>query len=102
MLQQDRLTQLKLEIPEISPVEAAARSSQGAILLDIRDPDEMKDGSPAAAIRATRSFLELQIEAIAPDPGAELIVLCASGVRSLFAADALKRLGYRSVASVAG
>jgi molybdopterin/thiamine biosynthesis adenylyltransferase/rhodanese-related sulfurtransferase len=102
MLQQDRLGQLKLEIPEISPVEAAARSGPGAILLDIRDPDEMGEGSPAASVKAPRSFLELQIEAIAPDPETELMVLCASGVRSLFAADALKRLGYRSVVSVAG
>lgn len=102
MLQSARLAQLKLAIPEVTSADAAARLTKGAILLDIRDPDEMGDGSPARAVRIPRSFLELQIEAIVPDPSSELLVLCASGTRSLFAADSLSRLGYRSVASVAG
>lgn len=102
MLQTARLAQLRLEIPEVEPTHAAERLAGGAILLDIRDPDEIGDGSPARAVRTPRSYLELQIEAIAPDPATELLVLCASGIRSLFAADALRRLGYRSVASVAG
>jgi molybdopterin/thiamine biosynthesis adenylyltransferase len=37
-----------------------------------------------------------------PDYDRPLVVLCASGTRSLFAAEALARLGYRSVASMAG
>ncbi|HEX2763724.1 MAG TPA: molybdopterin-synthase adenylyltransferase MoeB [Allosphingosinicella sp.] len=102
MLRQNRIAELRREIEEVSAAEAAARTAGGALLLDIRDPDELAPGSPAKSVRIGRSFLELQIEAIAPDPETQLIVLCASGTRSLFAADGLRRLGYRSVASVAG
>jgi len=102
MLQQDRLAQLRQEVAQIEPMEAAERANSGSILLDIRDPDELAQGSPPVAVRLARSFLEMQIEAVAPDPKTELMVLCASGTRSLFVADGLKRLGYRSVASVAG
>src|SRR5947208_756478 len=102
MLQQDRLARLRAEITEISPGEAAARCAAGATLLDIRDPEELALGSPTGALRIGRSFLELEIEAAAPDADTKLMILCGSGVRSLFAADGLKRLGYRSVVSVAG
>ncbi|WP_237071368.1 MULTISPECIES: molybdopterin-synthase adenylyltransferase MoeB [Mycetohabitans] len=101
-LQQQRLAQLKAEITEIDPREAAQRLAAGAILLDIRDTDEWAQGTPAAAVRVGRSFLEQQIEGVVADPDTALMILCGSGVRSLFVADALKRLGYRSVASVAG
>ncbi|HEY1454808.1 MAG TPA: molybdopterin-synthase adenylyltransferase MoeB [Roseiarcus sp.] len=102
ILQRERLAQLRVEIGELDPQEAAARLARGAVLLDVREPDEWAQGSPRGAVRLSRAFLEFQIERLAPDPGAELIVLCASGGRSLFAADGLKRMGYRSVASIAG
>jgi molybdopterin/thiamine biosynthesis adenylyltransferase/rhodanese-related sulfurtransferase len=102
MLQHERLAQLRAEIGEVSPDEAAAQSAQGALLLDVREPDEWAQGSPRGALRVSRGFLELRIEQWAPDADTPLLVLCESGGRSLFAADGLKRMGYRSVASVAG
>jgi molybdopterin/thiamine biosynthesis adenylyltransferase/rhodanese-related sulfurtransferase len=102
MLQQERLAQLRAEIGELSPEEAAAQFARGAFLLDVREPDEWAQGSPAGAVRISRAFLEFRIENLAPAPDTPLIVLCESGGRSLFAADGLKRMGYRSVASVAG
>lgn len=102
MLQHDRLAQLRAEIGEVSPAEAAAACARGALLLDVREPDEWAQGSPRGAVRIGRGFLELRIETLAPAADTPLIVLCESGGRSLFAADGLKRMGYRSVASVAG
>lgn len=101
-LQERRLAALGETIPQVGPAVAAARQGAGAVLLDIREPDEVAQGSPRGATRLSRGFLEFRIEAIAPDPATELLVLCASGGRSLFVADALTRLGYRSVSSVAG
>lgn len=102
MLQQERLTRLRAEIGELSPTHAAAEHARGALLLDVREPDEWAQGSPQGAARIGRPFLEFQIETIAPTPDTRVIVLCESGGRSLFVADGLKRMGYRSVASVAG
>jgi molybdopterin/thiamine biosynthesis adenylyltransferase/rhodanese-related sulfurtransferase len=102
MLQHERLARLRNEITELDPEEAAARCARGALLLDVREPDEVAEGSPRGAVCLGRAFLEFQIERLAPDPGTELIVLCASGGRSLFVADGLKRMGYQSVVSIAG
>ena len=97
-----RLAELRKVIPEVSPEEAAALHKQGAVLLDVREADEVANGSPKGALRMGRGFLELRIEDAVPDLDRPLLVICAGGVRSLFAAEALKDLGYSNVKSVAG
>lgn len=97
-----RLAELRDSIPEIAPAEAVALKDKGAVLLDVRDTDEVAQGSPVGACRLGRSFLELRVEDAIPDLERPVMVMCAGGVRSLFAAEALKRMGYRDVRSVAG
>ncbi len=97
-----RLNELKAEIAEVTPKEAITLQKQGAALIDVREIDEIKQGSPAGAHRLGRSYLELRIEDAVPDTNCPLLVMCAGGVRSLFAAENLKKLGYRNVRSVAG
>jgi molybdopterin/thiamine biosynthesis adenylyltransferase len=46
-----------------------------------------------------RGFLEQQIEQKLPDRNAKIIVYCAAGVRSAFAARAMQELGYKNVES---
>lgn len=97
-----RLAEIRNSIPEVSPEEALALHKQGAVLLDVREVDEVASGSPKGALRMGRGFLELRIEDAVPELDRPLLVMCAGGVRSLFAAEALKHLGYRNVKSVAG
>src|SRR3569623_1026089 len=97
-----RLAEIKTLIPEVSPEEALAAHKQGAVLLDVREADEVANGSPKGALRLNRGFLELRIEDKVPDVEQSILVMCAGGVRSLFAAEALKQLGYQNVKSVAG
>jgi molybdopterin/thiamine biosynthesis adenylyltransferase/rhodanese-related sulfurtransferase len=97
-----RLADLKASIPEVTPTQAAALQAQGAVLIDVREPDEVAQGSPAGAHCIVRGFLELRVEDAAPDPAKTVLVICAGGVRSLFAAEGLKLMGYRDVRSVAG
>ena len=97
-----RLQALKQAIPELEPAQALAAQQQGAALIDVREQDEIAQGSPTQAYRLGRGFLELRIEDAVPDPERTLLIMCASGVRSLFAAEDLKNLGYRDVRSVAG
>lgn len=99
---EQRLAELRGRIPEVSPEEAYRLSQGSAVLLDIRDPEELADGSPSGAIRLGRSFLELKVEEALPEPSSPVFVMCGSGVRSLFAAESLLRLGYKDVRSVAG
>ncbi len=97
-----RLAELKQLVPEVTPEEAEARRRAGAVLIDVREPDEVAQGSPVGAARIVRGFLELRVEDAAPDFDAEVLVICAGGVRSLFAAEGLQRMGYTNAHSVVG
>ncbi|MEW5707319.1 MAG: molybdopterin-synthase adenylyltransferase MoeB [Pseudomonadota bacterium] len=97
-----RLAELKRTIPEVTPTEALALQAKGAALVDVREAEEIAQGSPPGAHRLGRGYLELKIEDAVPDYERPIVTLCAGGVRSLFAAEELKRLGYKHVYSMAG
>ena len=97
-----RIAELRASIPEVPPREALALQQQGAVLIDIRDREEIAAGSPAKALPMGRSYLELVIEEAIPDTEQTLVLLCASGLRSLFAAEALRHLGYSDVRNMSG
>jgi molybdopterin/thiamine biosynthesis adenylyltransferase/rhodanese-related sulfurtransferase len=97
-----RLAELRARIPEVTPREAAALHEHGAALIDVREPDEVAQGSPVGAHRIVRGFLELRIEDAVGDLQRPVLLLCAGGTRSLFAAEGLRQLGYKDVRSVAG
>ncbi|MFC4526665.1 molybdopterin-synthase adenylyltransferase MoeB [Dyella halodurans] len=96
------LADLRQRIPEIAPADALARQAQGALLIDVREDGERAAGTPVGALGLSRGFLELRIEQAEADRERPLMALCGSGQRSLLAAEALLRLGYRHVVSVAG
>jgi molybdopterin/thiamine biosynthesis adenylyltransferase/rhodanese-related sulfurtransferase len=97
-----RLEELRREIPEVTPGEAEALLRDGAALVDVREPEEVAQGSPRGAHALGRGYLELRIEDAVPEADRPVLCLCSGGVRSLFAADSLRRMGYRDVRSVAG
>ncbi len=97
-----RLDEIKQKIPEITPSKALKMQQNGAALIDVREPDEIAQGSPKGAMRLGRGFLELRIEESVPDLAQPLLVMCAGGVRSLFAAESLQNMGYKEVYSIAG
>ena len=97
-----RLDELRERVEELTPREALARMGKGAILIDVREPDEVADGTPKGSRRISRGFLELRIEDVVQDASTELLCLCAGGARSLFAAEDLARMGFENVRSVAG
>jgi len=101
-LKDTTLARLREKIVEVSPSAAKALHSSGAVLIDIRTPEETAMGIPAGAALLNRDRLELHIEEHAPDLEATVLLLCNSGVRSLLAADNLLNVGYRDVRSVAG
>ncbi len=100
----DLLAQAKSRITEIDTGEAErrAQASPAPVVLDVREADEYEQGALSGALHVPRGFLESQVESKVPDHDAEVIVYCAGGTRSAFAADTLRQLGYANVASVAG
>ena len=97
-----RLADLKATIPEVKPAEAAELQRRGAVLIDVREPDEVAQGSPPGAQRIVRGYLELRVEDAVPDRKRTVLVMCGGGSRSLFASHDLRTLGYEDVRSVAG
>ena len=97
------LSETKSRINEIDTSEAAERlAARRLVVLDVREPDEYEEGALADAIHIPRGHLESQIENRVTDHDAEIIVYCAGGVRSAFAAETLEKLGYSNVTSMDG
>lgn len=98
----DLLAAAKNEITEIDTTAAADRIAAGAVVLDVREPDEYDQGALAGAVHIPRGHLEAQVEGRILDKTAPVVVYCAGGVRSAFAAKTLQELGYTDVFSMAG
>jgi molybdopterin/thiamine biosynthesis adenylyltransferase/rhodanese-related sulfurtransferase len=97
------LSVARSRITEVTPAEAAARLKKpGVVALDVREPDEFEQGALKGAVHIPRGYLELQVAGKVPNPSTPVIVYCAGGTRSAFAADTLAQLGYTEVASLAG
>jgi molybdopterin/thiamine biosynthesis adenylyltransferase/rhodanese-related sulfurtransferase len=99
----DLLRQTKTEITEVTTTEAEQRRhAAGTVLLDVREPDEYDQGAIPGAIHIPRGHLESQIEGRVLDHGAPIVIYCAGGTRSAFAAKTLNEMGYTDVVSMAG
>jgi sulfur-carrier protein adenylyltransferase/sulfurtransferase len=98
------LAQVKLEIEEISSIEAHElhTAPDRPLFVDVREPDEWEEGHIPGAIHLTRGRVEQRIEGLVPDKSRALVVYCAAGPRSAFATKTLGDLGYENVVNLAG
>src|SRR5579885_660039 len=88
---------------EISEVDArSARDLDGALWVDVREADEWQEGHLPGAVHVPRGNLESRIEGVVPDKTAPVVLYCAAGNRSAFAAKTLEELGYTNVHSLVG
>jgi len=100
---QDLLREARSQIPEVTPPEAdALREANKATLVDVREDSEWDQGHVPGAVHISKSYIEQQIEAAVPDRDARVVTYCAGGVRSLFAAQTLRDMGYTNVSSMSG
>jgi molybdopterin/thiamine biosynthesis adenylyltransferase/rhodanese-related sulfurtransferase len=98
----DLLSAAKSQITEVTTEGAAERIAAGARVLDVREPDEYDQGALPDAVHIPRGHLEAQIESRLTDKSAPVVIYCAGGVRSAFAARTMQELGYTDVVSMAG
>lgn len=97
------LAQTKSQITEIDTASAATRiDAGGVVVLDVREPDEYDQGAIPNALHIPRGQMESQIESKIVDKSTPVVVYCAGGTRSAFAAKTLNDLGYSDVSSVVG
>ena len=99
----DLLASARASISEISTEEAQSKiDAGGVVVLDVREPDEFDQGALVNVVHIPRGHLEAQIESRITDKTAPVVVYCAGGVRSAFAAQTLALLGYQNVFSMDG
>ena len=99
----EMLAEAKAAVREIDPAQAEQElTADKAVVLDVREPDEYEQGALAGAVHIPRGTLETSVEGRIPDKSSHLVIYCAAGVRSAFAAKTLQELGYTDVASVIG
>ncbi len=99
----DLLASAKSVITEIDTAAAAERIATGDVtILDVREPDEFEQGALANVVHIPRGHLEAQVESRIVDKSTPIVVYCAGGVRSAFAAKTLQDLGYSNAVSMAG
>ena len=99
----DLLNEAKASIREVEPPDAQGLLEQGGVtFLDVREPDEYEQGAIPDAVHLPRGHLEFQVEGKLPDKTGPIVVYCAGGVRSAFAAKTMGDLGYTDVQSLIG
>jgi len=89
------------ETLEIDVKGAQALLDADAILVDVRRQDEWDFSRIAGAHHLPQRELMARIGDVAP-PGSKLVVYCAHGNRSLFAATDLRQAGYEAVSLAGG
>jgi molybdopterin/thiamine biosynthesis adenylyltransferase/rhodanese-related sulfurtransferase len=97
------LAEAKAEIDEVDAVQAQEMiETRDPVIVDVREQDEWDEGHLPRAVHVPRGNLESRIEALATDRERSIVVYCAVGNRSAFAAKTLGELGYTDVVSLAG
>src|SRR5260370_1101976 len=95
------LKDARKQVPEVTATELS-RQSPRPVILDVREQSETDAGMLAGAKAVPRGFLELRVEEAVPDRGADVVLYCAGGTRSLLAARTLQDMGYTRVRSLVG
>jgi molybdopterin/thiamine biosynthesis adenylyltransferase/rhodanese-related sulfurtransferase len=98
---------VKSQIDEIDPSDVHELLAHGngntPVLIDVRETDEFGAGHLPGARHVPRSYLESRIEGTVPDRQTPIVLYCASGNRSAYAARTLSdELGYADVKSMLG
>ena len=97
------LAAAKSKIQEVDTQTASQKiAAAQVVVLDVREPDEFEQGALKNVVHIPRGHLEAQVETKIVDKTSPVIVYCAGGVRSAFAAKTLQELGYTNVLSMAG
>jgi molybdopterin/thiamine biosynthesis adenylyltransferase/rhodanese-related sulfurtransferase len=97
------LRQIKSRIDQVDPAVVSEQLGNGVVVVDVRETDEWSGGHIPGAVHVPKSMLESRIEGAAPDREQHVVLYCASGNRSAWAARTLiDDLGYTHVESMTG
>jgi len=85
----------------VSIEEAMRLTKQGdGVVIDVREPSEYAEKSVHGTINIPRGLLEMKVLQMYPNAEKAIFVHCATGIRAMFSAEQLKRLGYQNVSVI--
>ena len=90
-----------MKTPDINEALREYDKLPGAILLDVRTPQEYSEGHIPQSMNVPVYELH-RMEEEAPDRDVPVFVYCASGARSRVAAQMLRSMGYRNARNIGG
>tara|TARA_B110000238_G_C16076853_1_gene417543 strand:- start:434 stop:787 length:354 start_codon:yes stop_codon:yes gene_type:complete len=94
----DLVNQIKQTVNLISASEALIKYQElSGIIVDVREPNEVNSKVAAGTINIPRGVLEMKMPMLYPDVNQAIFIHCASGIRAIFSAEQLQRLGYKNV-----
>jgi len=107
---EELLAEARGRLVRLTPAQAAAAQTAGAVLVDIRGDDQVRThGCIPGAIRIPRNVLEWRADPTCPacdpriaDPNAILVIVCQEGYQSSLAASNLHELGFRHATDLEG
>ena len=86
----------------VDPADLSALVAAGAVLLDIRDPDEHAAGHIPGSQHLSRGKLEMNVEGVLPDLDTTILCYCNANNRGALSAAALRDMGYHNAKYIAG
>jgi len=100
----DMLAEARQIVPEELPTDVQRRLQAGESIkvIDVRDPDEYRDGHIDGAANISRGFLEFRVGTAVSDPATPVVLYYQTGLRSVLGAKARKELGYSTVINLQG
>ena len=90
-----------LKQPDINKGVMEYRNTDGAVLLDVRTPQEYRDGFIPGSKNVPLQTID-KVDAVAENKDTALYVYCHSGARSRQAVQRLGQMGYRNVTNIGG
>ena len=90
-----------VKTPDINRGIADCRNTEGAVLLDVRTPQEYREGHIPGSINIPLQQLDKAINAY-ENKDVPLFVYCHSGTRSRQATAMLQHMGYTNVQNIGG
>ena len=87
----------QMEEQDITLDELKQFQNEGAIVIDVRSPQEYREGHIDGAISIPEYEIKKKIENIVLDKDKNIVVYCSSGGRSKKEQKTLNKLGYQNV-----
>lgn len=90
----------EIEEKDIDLQEAKQLQKDGAIIVDVRSPQEYREGHIDGSISIPEYEIKKEIENMIVDKNKNIVVYCSSGGRSKKAQKTLNTLGYKNVYNI--